>query len=1387
MKRLIPAFTLACCAWAQTATVTFPTSGATISSYWPTTLTGTCNSCTSVYSAEWDIDGESIVGGFSRTPPYSFAWPSYNVANGVHTVSVTYRNALNAFIATSPAVSFTVANALPQNTATTSSITVTTGPAPTASINASNFFNGVALTLETTGTSTVSQPVTIKTAASPGTSLATASFRDTAGAALIVFTQWSVSASITVTDHEGNTYACGTANTGWSGNHINIQMCVAPNIAGSSTNYVTISYSGTENTAHNVIYVLQATNVATSSPIDPGGSANITSSGGPPMNMTSGQLAPSQSSELILYGVAYGTSKVSTIGGGYTAVTDTTYNNTALLYAQQNGLDWFGNWSVTVAALGNNNGSSKGISAFIDGDPIPSLSGTTAATSTMFSVSTPGFLNQTHSIVITENGPNCSGCTGGSWDYMGSWEQQVTFANPVVPMQLLASAREVTLCTTAQTNCPTSYTLTGTDQNTDTSTTSATISSCVAASGVLFTISGTCTVTQNGAEVNYLTMTDSNGLTRQVWVIVKASNVLPHFGTDGQIHTSYSSGVSMWAASLFTSDTPFMGLRSTETSALPNPAIAYGAALANNGFNLIEHQPITPGYTYSGGQSAYQTAVTNDVTTVMNNLNNYGLGKLNHVHLSLQSFLGGTPDLFATVYGAGGPLSNLTPWSTPALTYAIEQWQPYAIGTTAVDEVGLTWGYNPLEGTNTGGIIVGAAGGSGGAPTSLSGNGTTCTINWPAPYTSAFTGANRFIITGSGQSALDYSTSANSPIFSATFGSNQLTFPCTYSGATITSGTTQIHSYVANTYTAAGVACPSSNGGNSAACTQWIKYNDLLNARNLVTAVGSNYPKMSWPLAAGTGGLAVSWWSGAFPLNGNTIADYWEQYIDSPSPYYLGTGTNQFGAISVIGDTIRGTSLKYGNPAGPVILEGAGTHLDYLFQGYPITVTSVAGNAITTSTPHLVYNVIPDMTKLWITGSSGANFNFYVISSPTATTLNVALANATFSGGGTGGTITFDDGNFFTLSSISSSTTGNNPGTFVVTGGCPPLKNERGHRFTISGNSNSNYNTNFTGYYDWQTLDSCSSQSYWRQIPNLSSTGGTAYIVPDLWYRRGIAWPSDGEAGVRWPFALINEVGIERGSGVRVYAYTQDPQYYDRTVTGVNNPFPLNYQLSFNPLYFLTFQAGMEPLVDYSKSHLLTHANATANIIHERITKYEFQPVLNSPDYGIFYEASARRGSYGNLLEIQYFGDVATSCTANLSPYLVIGQSIIRISATWAGIEPITVLSPGSTSDTMTCNPGEYRAYLFPVSESTELNQPTISVRLADVTNAASVAVQFSYSPLAFTSASTASQLLYQTFNCGTGAACTLPVDKNFGTIWYRLLFLNSSGALLATSDVQTL
>ena len=132
----------------------------------------------------------------------------------------------------------------------------------------------------------------------------------------------------------------------------------------------------------------------------------------------------------------------------------------------------------------------------------------------------------------------------------------------------------------------------------------------------------------------------------------------------------------------------------------------------------------------------------------------------------------------------------------------------------------------------------------------------------------------------------------------------------------------------------------------------------------------------------------------------------------------------------MIGDAVRSNSLKYGNPAGPVIVEGAGTQLDYLFQGYPITVTSCVGNTITTSTPHLVSNVIPDLTKLWVTGSGSAacDGNYYVIAAPTATTLTVALATPTATGTGTGGSIQFQDGLHHSVSPASPPYSSNSPG-----------------------------------------------------------------------------------------------------------------------------------------------------------------------------------------------------------------------------------------------------------------------------------------------------------------------------------------------------------------------
>jgi hypothetical protein len=215
--------------------------------------------------------------------------------------------------------------------------------------------------------------------------------------------------------------------------------------------------------------------------------------------------------------------------------------------------------------------------------------------------------------------------------------------------------------------------------------------------------------------------------------------------------------------------------------------------------------------------------------------------------------------------------------------------------------------------------------------------------------------------------------------------------------------------------------------------------------------------------------------------------------------------------------------------------------------------------------------------------------------------------------------------------------------------------------------------------------------------------------------------------------------------------------------------------------------SGINPVTDFGGSQQAAMAHTNPNLIHERILKYEYQPRLNSPDYGSQFEAAARSGTYGNLLMIQSFVDNSITCTANLAPYLVAGQPILRFSMTWDSIQAVDVIAAGTTTDSKTCAPGEFRAYLFPNNAAAELAQPPISARLADVTNAADIVIQYSYSPLAFTSPSVAGQILYQTFDCGTGT-CTPPWDRNIGLIYYRLVYLDSSGRILTPPGlVQTL
>ena len=110
------------------------------------------------------------------------------------------------------------------------------------------------------------------------------------------------------------------------------------------------------------------------------------------------------------------------------------------------------------------------------------------------------------------------------------------------------------------------------------------------------------------------------------------------------------------------------------------------------------------------------------------------------------------------------------------------------------------------------------------------------------------------------------------------------------------------------------------------------------------------------------------------------------------------------------------------------------------------------------------------------------------------------------------------------------------------------------------------------------------------------------------------------------------------------------------------------------------------------------------------------------------------------------------------------------------------MVPPGTTGETLTLGPDEKILILFPLNFVAELNQPVVSVRLADVSNAAKVVVRYGYDPYTLDASTDA------VFDCSDmSAGCTLPVDRNIGPIYYRVIFLSASGAPLAMGDVQTL
>jgi len=1004
------------------------------------------------------------------------------------------------------------------------------------------------------------------------------------------------------------------------------------------------------------------------------------------------------------------------------------------------------------------------VQIFVDGK----LQGTiyNITVTNQYSLDTTQFDNGVRTLVVNlmDNSNPLNG-SGGAWNQAAQWEQQITFSNGTTASELRANAREIFLCTTAQPLCPTNFALAATQVNTDESSQIPASPTYSSSNTSVATVSSGGWVTALAVGNTQITIA-SGGMHRTVWVFVNTQNVMPHFGSDGSILTSYNPNKSLFVAGVFESN---IGL----TDASYPSWTSFQREYAAGGFNTVE---LGMGNPPSGGQAesafdATQTAYVNSQTSL---LSPYGL----HAGLIGDGITRGNQQLYNITRSTGSA------YTTPAVQYMVNSWKNHgALYAIMQDEVQATNGNAPLQGP----LQIGSNGFTQIACVS----GSTCTVtlpNWSFATLCGGAGNGGFLIHGSGNANLDFNTTGGAPQpFVATgVDSSHYTFP-TPSGIGTTSFTSStnpgltIEPLAESGYDSStacnGFPCPGPPCGSSAGpLTDYVHGDAFSLFMSWVNNV-SGRVKMSWPPDQGASVQAVQNW-----LGDSRLSDFANIYTSSQNGQYLADHFHLSDMLSGVGDSVR---IKYANVQrlAPIILNPSGSNVTWGLQGHTVAISTIANDVITFSTPHGIRVLLPGDSRLSISGSSSATYNttFYVRSVIDATHLRVVFNNPTSNAGTqNGGMITFEDGTVYgaggaTGPPMDNLSTGS-PGNIEVNSGTPrTFVRHRGQTFTVSGNASSYFNTH-TFFYNVESNPYGFDQfnNKWREVPSGSSTGGTATIIPHNNYVRGINWagPGGNEKGPRYPFANTMYNAILRAAGTRTYYLGQN---FD-SIAGNNTFTSTNYQ---------DIQGGMHPRWDYGGAVFTWAANGLATKLIQRLSPYILQPSLNSPDYGYYLECAARSGTYGNLLMCQSFSDGTLTRTFNLSPYLVTGQTILRHYCVWSGCT-VTVLAAGTSSDTVTFDPGGFVDYVFANSAAQEYTAPTISANLFAVPNATRIVVQYAYLPYVLSWPTVQSIALPTAADIGTGASA-LPVDIKIGTVYYRLLYLDINSRVLATSDIQTI
>lgn len=1412
--KILLAFVFSVACWGQSISVTAPTAGQAIGGgqSFSTMLSCSVTSISTLARVHYFVDGEpgpwAIATTQSACP--SAVWNAYNVGNGAHAFTAVGYDASGAVLATSAAVSANVWNFLPQQTclftATPTNacgdITVSALPTTSMAVPSPTSWTLHSLSFKNSGSTPaiVGSPAIASDSPSVTTET-TPSHASTIGHYAFVVNVWYVpnaAAPTTVADIDGNDCLLNadTATQDPSNNSFKIQTCWIKMTANHASGYtVTSMFSGA---AASALYMFEVQNIAASTPSDVKVSTGATST----TSLISQGLTLAQTGEILFGAATWVGSQVATAATGFTVVQDANHIS-AVEYILPPASGWYGHESLNVTVNGANNGNAKTFFAFVDGYQwfgIQTVSQTDTATTKTLNLNTTNYPNSTtHQVSIgVFTDANCTGCStaGVVWTWLGGWEQQATFANGATPMELRLTDRDAPIVCSGSipsTCSPSTIALSGTDYNTDGTSAGATISTCAASSdatvATIAKVSNTCVWTPVALGSAFTTVTDSLGFTRVNWIYVVAANVTPTFATDATFPTTWDATKSVVMHSAFTSSNGLLPISSSLGSAIPGHSAArFAADYVASGYQAVEFgMQAPPGVNgYPTNQTAWQNQVDAEVAATCAYLTS-GL----RVYLFADQSWASNPNMWFTTRGTG---SAWTPNKALAYVFNSHKSQCNPLGVEMQDEITSQGFQNPLACSGSSGCIVGNNG-----FTNIVCTADPCVVNWTAwaNYLHAFDTGSRFIVTGSTSSNLNYDTSAmNCPQYytGTTINANSFSFPRPSGvSGTFTSGTDpamQIQIYGFATFN--GSTNVQGNGQSGLGpCAEYTRYNAFPTFKTFVDTVSGHAPFTFAPLGSDVAAnpkIMASW-------TDSTISNYADVYtIGYGSTYYLPTKGVSLNLLSVEGDQFRKVFGSVSQKA--ILLEGSGVVSAFGYVGYPVALTSCTG-AKCISAAHNMPNILAGVTRGRISGSSGGgDGNYYIPSTPTATTITVAYQYPTFNSGCNGfsgpsgsvtGTLTFSDGSTASSVALCADMAGADANNTMAFAPCSATtKGKRGLTFMISGTGVAGFDNN-SWIYDAESGDSCTGQDMIHQLAGLSSTGGAIYLIPSNSGIMGpLSWVGNGLVGNLTTFASAPYSMLLGAAGGRDYAMGANNNSWDRTAVQ-QYPFP-SFVINLNKKFNTSgLQQGVNPYWESTGSRTGWWAKEMGNLITNKIAPWCMQPKLASPDYGKFYEAGARQdGSGNNCLMLESFADARTSLTATLTPYLISSKTIAKYVATPESITVSTVAA-GTNTDTTTCPAGCFVAYIFDSGGAANvITQPSVTINVAAVPAATGVLVEWCYGTgYCFDPSQGDVQPLV--YDCGATLGCSPPWDRGIGPITYRWRYYTTGYALLPTSRPQQL